>query len=359
MAVERVRAIDVAEFERGFLDANRPVVLLDAGVDGWRIKRHWVTPDGEINWPYLLQEYGHLQVPVRHAVLPQGTCERSGRPSESGFSPTSESATMTLAEFKRTQWRASSDPKPYLKDWHACLDLNDAGLFRTPLYFRDDWLNDWLSTKPRASDYRFVYLGPVGSRTGVHIDVVHSNSWSAQVAGCKRWLLLEPSKAHLVEGANGICCVESFPEDVRPLCIEVIQSPGEIIFVPSGWYHCVENLTDSLSANVNWVDSASLRRSWNHLLKEYRIAEHYIEDLKPLTGASEFARLVDRNAKLQCGMNKADFLEMVQVVMGIEEKTDMDSIDLTTEANHLRRRRTRYGQEFLAWSRDTSDQILY
>ena len=31
--------------------------------------------------------------------------------------------------------------------------------------------------------------------------------------------------------------------------IEVLQQPGEILFVPSGWYHQVENATDAISIN--------------------------------------------------------------------------------------------------------------
>ncbi len=38
----------------------------------------------------------------------------------------------------------------------------------------------------RCSDYRFVYLGPAGSWTPLHSDVLRSNSWSGNVAGTKR-----------------------------------------------------------------------------------------------------------------------------------------------------------------------------
>jgi transcription termination factor Rho len=37
-----------------------------------------------------------------------------------------------------------------------------------------------------TSDYRFVYLGPAGSWTGAHADVLRSYSWSANVCGKKR-----------------------------------------------------------------------------------------------------------------------------------------------------------------------------
>lgn len=37
-----------------------------------------------------------------------------------------------------------------------------------------------------ASDYRFVYVGPAGSWTPLHSDVLRSYSWSANVGGRKR-----------------------------------------------------------------------------------------------------------------------------------------------------------------------------
>jgi len=346
---------------------GRPVVFSRTSIDmsRWHVARRWVKPDDEggvgIDWDHLCREHGDELVPVKSSTAAATT------------------TTMTLVEYRRDHWHRSD--KPYLKDWHACLALKDTHprLYELPPHFRDDWLNDWLAEKTKSSpvststdgDYRFVYIGPAGSRTGVHTDVLHSNSWSAQLAGRKRWLLLHPSHAHLVENELGICNVTQFPDDVRALCVEIVQNPNETIFVPGGWYHSVDNLTDSLSVNHNWIDSASLERCWQHLLKEYRIAAHYIEDVRTMTTADEFAALVDRNggcstprppslagadrtprlgshsrcsahspAKLQSGMDKRSFIDMVHVVMNLKDDGDDDDA-------LLQQRRRRHGQAFL------------
>jgi hypothetical protein len=49
-----------------------------------------------------------------------------------------------------------------------------------------------------CADYRFVYMGPAGSWTPCHADVLRSYSWSVNVCGRKRWLLLPPEQAWML-----------------------------------------------------------------------------------------------------------------------------------------------------------------
>lgn len=53
------------------------------------------------------------------------------------------------------------------------------------------------------ADYRFVYLGPRGTGTPLHSDVLRSNSWSANVTGVKRWRMAHPSLSWLLVDAHG------------------------------------------------------------------------------------------------------------------------------------------------------------
>lgn len=39
---------------------------------------------------------------------------------------------------------------------------------------------------------------------------------------------------------------------------EVIQESGDVIFVPSLWYHQVVNLEDSISINHNWFNGSNI-----------------------------------------------------------------------------------------------------
>ena len=48
--------------------------------------------------------------------------------------------------------------------------------------------------------------------------------------------------------------------------IEIIQRSGELLFVPSGWFHEVENLTDCISINHNWLNAHNVKWALTKLL---------------------------------------------------------------------------------------------
>ena len=72
-------------------------------------------------------------------------------------------------------------------------------------------------------------------------------TWSAQVSGRKLWYLVEPGAEEHFRCGPG---TDSFLLDIRERrelfqaagVVEIVQEQGEIIFVPSGWYHQVHNL---------------------------------------------------------------------------------------------------------------------
>ncbi|KAG0459928.1 hypothetical protein HPP92_023056 [Vanilla planifolia] len=165
-----------------------------------------------------------------------------------------------------------------------------------------------------CADYRFVYMGPKGTWTPLHADVFRSYSWSANVCGRKYWLFLSPSECHKIfdrYGKNyvydvyGDICEKKFPEFNKAMWSECMQESNEIIFVPSGWYHQVHNLEDTISINHNWFNSHNLSWVWNLLLKDYVEAKEYIEDIREI--CNEFERICQRNLAANTGMNLHDF----------------------------------------------------
>jgi hypothetical protein len=150
----------------------------------------------------------------------------------------------------------------YLKDLQFCR----GPAFTSPRLF-DDWLGACYDARRAAEgcggavpDMRFVYCGPASTLTPLHCDVWRTHSWSANLCGTKRWLFVAPWEAHRLwdrfGGRHASSFAEScflFPALSRARVAEVSQNAGEVMFVPSGYFHTVQNETAALSVNANWV----------------------------------------------------------------------------------------------------------
>ncbi|KAH6555720.1 hypothetical protein KP509_1Z233200 [Ceratopteris richardii] len=186
--------------------------------------------------------------------------------------------------------------------------------YDTPLFFMDDWLNTFLDrhqlhpstaemeTVECLSDYRFVYMGPKGTWTPLHADVFRSYSWSGNVCGRKLWHLLPPLETNFlfdkhkrssVYDIYSDISVDEYPLFYKAGWLECVQERGQIIFVPSGWYHQVTNLEDTISINHNWFNGYNLHHVWELLLADYEEAKASIEDIRHIS--DNFEELCQRN----------------------------------------------------------------
>ena len=103
------------------------------------------------------------------------------------------------------------------------------------------------------------WLGPAGTVTPLHCD--YDDNIFAQIWGSKRVFLspphhdafLYPSEANAILFGSPFNPeapdFDKFPLARQALMIECIVQPGELLYVPAGWYHQVRSLTFSLSAN--------------------------------------------------------------------------------------------------------------
>lgn len=111
----------------------------------------------------------------------------------------------------------------------------------------DDWMTHHALTLDPQDDYRFTYVGPRGTFTPLHRDVYGSYSWSSNIVGRKIWWLVPPENTDIVwtqpGGTEVVFDLRELDETLwRDKVLQVVQEAGETIFVPSGWYHQVQNL---------------------------------------------------------------------------------------------------------------------
>ncbi|KZV52165.1 jmjC domain-containing protein 4-like [Dorcoceras hygrometricum] len=316
--VERVdgKRLNYAEFIKNYMARNQPVILTGL-TDDWRACKEWVSADGKPNLRFLSSQFGTSKVQVAECGTKEFTDQKRVEMSVSEF----------IDQWERISDAADGNSLLYLKDWHFVKEYPEYNAYSTPSFFCDDWLNLYLDkynmhSDPNAlqerdeiscSDYRFVYMGARGTWTPLHADVFRSYSWSANVCGRKQWYFLSPGQHHLIFDRNMKSSVYNIFEDVckskfpgidEAIWMECTQEQNEIIFVPSGWYHQVHNLEDTISINHNWFNAYNISWVWDLLMREYGEARWYIEDIKDI--CDDFEGLCQKNLAANAGMDFCD-----------------------------------------------------
>ncbi|KAE9549984.1 hypothetical protein FO519_006804 [Halicephalobus sp. NKZ332] len=228
----------------------------------------------------------------------------------------------------------------YLKDWHAQREFKIPPDFyedKLPYFMRMDWINfeKWTmgQENPVNGDYKFVYFGSAGSRTLLHYDVFRSFSWSLNISGIKHWLFLPIEKTteffkkypEETDFTRHPGIVEEFG------LIEHIQSPGEIVIVPPGWYHQVLNMTECLSVNHNTINVFNVIGVCLELQERFLAVLKELEDQKELRDPSDFADVVEMVLNSDYRITKKRMLKLAQMIETDRKKELKNSVFLEQE----------------------------
>jgi hypothetical protein len=219
--VPRVARLDSAAFRAR---AAEGMPFLITGVVGrWPLCA--LPPD------VLRERFGHVAVRAR-----------VGDYINTAFATDREMADMSMIEYLDLAGAAPGLP-PYVGN----LELRELNsLCHWPSYF------------DKMGPPRF-WLGPAGTITPLHCDF--DDNIFAQIWGTKRIFLSPPHHDELLYTweANPLLFgspfdpatpdFDKFPLARQAAMIEVIVNPGDMLYVPAGWYHQVSALTFSLSSN--------------------------------------------------------------------------------------------------------------
>ncbi len=325
-----LRACGPRAARRNFVARNLPVLLTDAGVEGWRAWAEWragardggegKAETGGVDFARFNTLFGSVEAPVVN-------CKSGMR------------FTLPVAEFL-SAWESggssSSPPLRYMKDWHLVRDFPNYAAYTTPAPFARDWLNDWWTLPDgrarwaaaagvahSSNDYRFCYLGCKGTWTPVHHDVMYSFSWSANVVGRKLWRLFPPVETPklyhrrcrdqlVADSRDGEYDPADYPNVAGAVHVDVVQRPGEVMFVPSGWHHQVHNLDDCISVNHNWLNAQNIGLVWRFVEDRWAATRSVISHLEAGMPADEFAHQVAVIMRADIGLTCAEFVAMLE-----------------------------------------------
>jgi hypothetical protein len=114
--------------------------------------------------------------------------------------------------------------------------------------------------------HRWLIIGPERSGSTFHKDPNGTSAWNAVIQGSKYWIMFPPTAqvpgVYVSEDSSEVTSPLSiaewlltFHEEARQLpdCVEGICRSGEILHVPSGWWHLVVNLEEGVALTQNFV----------------------------------------------------------------------------------------------------------
>lgn len=159
--------------------------------------------------------------------------------------------------------------------------------YEVPKIFQGRDLFDLLGEQ--RPDFRWLLIGCRRSGSKWHLDPNKTCAWNAVVRGRKRWLLLPPGcpppgvhpSKDGAEVTQPVSLLEWFSNFYEELQHHVEANPawelkegtcgaGDLVFIPSGWWHCVLNLDDDTIAVTQNYASETHVSSVRRFLSERR-----------------------------------------------------------------------------------------
>lgn len=231
--IDRRANLSSADFRDQYYAANRPVILQGLMSD-WRAPTAW-TPE------YLKRTVGGETVEIM--------ADRNADP--------------------RYELNAARHRKPitfaeYVDRVHSGAITNDYNLVANNGFFQRPatqvLLEDIVPLPPYlkpvpAGQQCFLWFGPAGTVTPLHHDT--SNILVAQVVGRKRFRMIPAAQWQYVYNHVGVFSevdldspdLERYPLFRNATILDVVLLPGEMLFVPVGWWHHVVALDVSMTVS--------------------------------------------------------------------------------------------------------------
>jgi hypothetical protein len=130
----------------------------------------------------------------------------------------------------------------------------------------------------KRPDYKWLIIGPPRSGSIFHIDPNQTNAWNVCIKGRKKWIFYPPNTTppgveSSLDGADVAVPISTGEwllsfwkyhlearnnSDVSKRPLETVVEPGEIMFVPHGYWHMVVNLDECIALTHNYVSTSNL-----------------------------------------------------------------------------------------------------
>lgn len=183
--------------------------------------------------------------------------------------------------------------------------------YNVPEIFQQDLFTVFEDSRP---DHAWLIIGSKRSGSTFHKDPNYTSAWNAALSGRKLWVMFPPGvtppgvstdlEESEVTSPVGIAewVLSGFYNDATGFKEAQIgiTFPGECMYVPSGWWHTVINLDDSVALTQNFVPQAKLANTL-HFLKNKRTQ---LSGFRPLQVRQKLKEVMDKLTEFDEDMDK-------------------------------------------------------
>ncbi|KAI9813102.1 MAG: hypothetical protein M1827_004322 [Pycnora praestabilis] len=247
--IPRLSDLTAAEFAARWSD--QPFILTDP-VRDWPVYKNWSTDA-------LLEKYGDVRFRAEAVDWPL----------------------KSYVEYMNNN--ADESPlylfdRAFVEKMNLKVGKDQHGEYWAPECFGEDLFAVLGNQRP---DSRWLIVGPERSGSTFHKDPNATSAWNAVLRGSKYWIMFPTNPSF--PPPPGVFVSEDQSEVTSPLsiaewllgfhaearqtkgCLEGICGEGEVLHVPSGWWHLVVNLSPAIAITHNFIPRAHLTAALSFL----------------------------------------------------------------------------------------------
>ncbi len=241
--IERRSGLAYDEFVEQYLIPRKPVIVTGA-LTNWKALTDW-TPE------FFKSRYGAREVLIADAPWNLG------------------------AYIDRVVASTPADPAPYLKD--QIIRELDPALVRDLQPFIDYVFPNWLrgrypsgtvtASLNRPAEVE-LFIGGAGTRLGeLHYDYAHCHVALCLLSGRKQFTIFAPDQTPYLYAQGMLSQIKDienpdldrFPLFNQARAQTFVQEPGEIVLLPTGWWHTTRLLTTCVAVAQNFANASNWR----------------------------------------------------------------------------------------------------
>ncbi|WFD35975.1 hypothetical protein MCUN1_002846 [Malassezia cuniculi] len=270
--IPRIHAsVGIDAFQHKFAEPGQPCIITGA-MDGWPC-RTWTLDEMVRRWTKRMFQAEAVRMSAETYATYARSAGGGGQAGSRGLVPDTSPYYLFDAEL-------ASGEEDAAREWQVPEILSRvSGRNESDSRTRADLFSLFGELRP---DYRWLIAGPARSGSGWHKDPNMTSAWNAVVVGSKYWMMLPPDTpppgVYVTADQSEVTAPSSISEWMMDFyaetkrkhgrrelggsgkLVECVCPAGEVMYVPSGWWHLVVNLDECVALTQNFVSTVELPR---------------------------------------------------------------------------------------------------